>query len=143
MCFHVVTSFGVLLTIVKIDKISTVINNKEPEIKNAVNNYRSQYLITLNGNKENNELNTALKRRRQRFARQAHQIMQQQELFNNPSALYELLDNSYEDSNGIKGSSNNTPNGKLQEDDSIYKTMKNYNITDFSVNGLFIIAIAS
>ncbi|CAG9558814.1 unnamed protein product [Danaus chrysippus] len=46
---------------------------------------RPQYLPSILDTKENKELSTALKRRRDRYARQAHHIIQQQELMKSTS----------------------------------------------------------
>ncbi|CAH2209164.1 jg26307, partial [Pararge aegeria aegeria] len=43
---------------------------------------RPTHLPSILDSKENKELSTALKRRRDRYARQAHHILQQQELLN-------------------------------------------------------------
>ncbi|CAK1588513.1 unnamed protein product [Parnassius mnemosyne] len=82
---------------------SPVIHHVEPDTKLA-NNIRSPYLPTIIDNKENKELSTALKRRRDRYARQAHHIIQQQELMNNSSDIYNGLfsniNRDYKSTNG-------------------------------------------
>ncbi|XP_075991055.1 formin homology 2 domain containing isoform X3 [Anticarsia gemmatalis] len=82
------------------DKAKPVITHAEPEIK-ITNNHRQQFLPSITDNKENKELSTALRRRRDRFARQAHHIIQQQEMLNHSSDIY----------NGLFGSSNGTYTG--------------------------------
>ncbi|CAH2034945.1 unnamed protein product, partial [Iphiclides podalirius] len=65
-------------------------HHTEPDTKLS-NNLRSPYLPTIIDNTENKELSSALKRRRDRYARQAHHIIQQQELMNNSSDIYNGL----------------------------------------------------
>lgn len=99
-----------------------IILHTEPETKPP---NRTQFLASINGcidNKEitNKELSTVLKRRRDRYARQAHHIVQQQELLNNSNNIY----------NGLFGTTNgNYSNGN-------FGTNENYsNGTQTSTNG--------
>ncbi|XP_061717231.1 FH1/FH2 domain-containing protein 3 isoform X3 [Cydia pomonella] len=70
----------------------------EPSIREpkTLNNIRPPFLPSILDNKENKELNTVLKRRRDRFTRQAHHITQQREMLN---------------SNGFSGVNGNLTNG--------------------------------
>ncbi|CAH0715947.1 unnamed protein product, partial [Brenthis ino] len=65
---------------------SPVIN--EPE---KITSPRPSFLPSIMDAKENKELSSALKRRRDRYARQAHHIIQQQELLNNSHGIYNGL----------------------------------------------------
>ncbi|XP_063392862.1 FH1/FH2 domain-containing protein 3 isoform X3 [Cydia fagiglandana] len=77
----------------------------EPSIREPkpLNNIRPPFLPSILDNKENKELTTALKRRRDRFARQAHHITQQREMLNN--------------SNGFSGLNGNHTNGSYSYGD--------------------------
>ncbi|XP_068617381.1 FH1/FH2 domain-containing protein 3 [Battus philenor] len=101
-------------------------DHMEPET-NVSHNLRSPYLPTIIDNKENKELNSALRRRRDRFARQAHHTTQQQELLNNSSDIYNGLfgNKDYKNSNGSYTSSN----GNFTNPISIY-TKSNCNYTN-------------
>ncbi|XP_064076338.1 uncharacterized protein Fhos isoform X1 [Vanessa tameamea] len=61
----------------------------EPD--NIMSTPRPQYLPAIIDTKENKELSSVLKRRRDRYARQAHHIIQQQELLNNSNGIYNGL----------------------------------------------------
>lgn len=141
-------------------------SDSKPKI---TNNNRPQFLPSiLDNNKESKELSTALRRRRDRYARQAHHIIQQQELLNNSNGIYNGLfgntNGAYNSTNGNVTSSNtNYTNGSYintnsyqiikdnndhyyngngvngHEDDAyINRTVKNLNLADVLINGLFI-----
>ncbi|XP_028158460.1 FH1/FH2 domain-containing protein 3 isoform X3 [Ostrinia furnacalis] len=148
------------------DKVKVpVIVHSEPKPKIA-NNNRPQFLPSiLDNNKESKELSTALRRRRDRYARQAHHIIQQQELLNNSNGIYNGLfgntNGAYNSTNGnITSSNTNYTNGsyinthsyqiinesndhyyngnciKAHEDDAyINRTVKNLNLADVLING--------
>ncbi|KAJ8736909.1 hypothetical protein PYW07_000180 [Mythimna separata] len=75
------------------EKAKPVITHTETDsITKITNNHRSQFLPTITDhNKENKELSSALRRRRDRYARQAHHIIQQQEMLNHSSDIYNGL----------------------------------------------------
>ncbi|XP_048006043.1 FH1/FH2 domain-containing protein 3 isoform X3 [Leguminivora glycinivorella] len=85
-------------------KQATHVEPDEPSIKEPkpLNNIRPPFLPCILDNKENKELTTALKRRRDRFARQAHHITQQREMLN---------------SNGFSGLNGNLTNGSYSYGD--------------------------
>ncbi|CAH2104042.1 unnamed protein product [Euphydryas editha] len=94
----------------------------EPE--NNISTPRPQYLPALIDTKENKELSSALKRRRDRYARQAHHIIQQQELLNNSNGFYNGLFEKTDQwtpnrTYNINGSYNNT-NGSFTNSDGKY-----------------------
>lgn len=97
------------------------------------NNYRPQFLPSITDNKENKELSTALRRRRDRFARQAHHIIQQQEMLNHSSDIY----------NGLFGNTNNSSytstNGSLNCSNGSFPGANgnNTNTSFTGVNGTF------
>ncbi|KAI5640353.1 formin-like domain-containing protein [Phthorimaea operculella] len=109
------------------------ITHTEPEVKI---NHRSSFLPSLIDNKDNKELTTALRRRRDRFARQAHHIIQQQELLN-------LNNNSNTIHNGLYGSckgNHTTTNGAYTNTNGHHPTANgnigNTNGTDHYTNGI-------
>lgn len=68
-----------------------VITHTETENK-TTNNHRTQFLPSItDNNKENKELSSVLRRRRDRFARQAHRFIQQQEMLNHSNSSYNDL----------------------------------------------------
>lgn len=99
-----------------------VITVPEPEMKPAI---RSQYLPSILDNKENKELSTALRRRRDRFARQATHIQQQELLNNSSNTLYSGV---YGNANGIATNGGYT-NGT-------YASTKPYSNQNTVVNGV-------
>lgn len=116
--------------------------------------------------KENTELNSALRKRRDRFARQAHHIIQQEELLNNSNVIYNgLFGKKDEKTNGVStervtnhttsngysnvnskpsltgshnGYTSNTVNGH-QDEEKGYKSTKLSNLLDVLINGLSIV----
>ncbi|XP_063372890.1 FH1/FH2 domain-containing protein 3 isoform X2 [Cydia amplana] len=116
----------------------------EPSIREPkpLNNIRP-FLPSILDNKENKELTTALKRRRDRFARQAHHITQQREMLNNSNGYSCLNGNltngsySYGDySNGNYCNGNGKPysngiNGHQEEEEKPHIN----NLCDILKNG--------
>ncbi|KOB67116.1 FH1/FH2 domain-containing protein [Operophtera brumata] len=99
-----------------------VITVPEPDMKPAI---RSQFLPSILDNKENKELSTALRRRRDRFARQATHIQQQELLNNSSNALY----------NGVYGNANGiATNGGYTN--GTYTSAKTYSNLNPVVNGV-------
>lgn len=88
---ELISSHRITLTTAKLP----VIIVPEPEIKPPPVT-RATFLPSIMDNKENKELSTALRRRRDRFARQATHIQQQELLNNSSNTLY----------NGVYGSAN-------------------------------------
>lgn len=107
---------------------SPVIKHAEPENKNS-NNHRPQYLPSIIDNKDNKELSTALRRRRDRYARQA----QQQELLNNSNGLYNGLfgnTNGFSNGNGNYNTNGNYTNGNYTTASNNYKNLNgNVNVS--------------
>ncbi|XP_059055137.1 uncharacterized protein LOC131849156 [Achroia grisella] len=109
-------------------------NHAEPENKNS-NNHRPQFLPTIIDNKDNKELSTALRRRRDRFARQA----QQQELLNNSNGLYNGLfgnTNSYQNGNGNYNNNGNYTNGNYTNTNNNYKNANGNGNSHYASNGV-------
>ncbi|XP_072930775.1 FH1/FH2 domain-containing protein 3 [Epargyreus clarus] len=106
------------------------ISHTEPEPK-ITNNHRPQFLPSIT-DKDNKELNTALRRKRDRFARQAHQI----ELLNNSSEIYNgLFGNNKTDYKNTNGNYTNT-NGKYINANGAYAFNGKYNSNNCNgVNG--------
>ncbi|RVE47409.1 hypothetical protein evm_007919 [Chilo suppressalis] len=114
-------------------------NNKELK-KNKINNNRPQ--LSLDNNKDNKELSSALKRRRDRFARQAHHIIQQQELLNNSNEIYDgLFGNTNGNYSPIKNNVT-TPNTDLingtytNSNNNYVMNINGNNDDDFGINGV-------
>ncbi|XP_037866584.1 uncharacterized protein LOC101739187 [Bombyx mori] len=103
-----------------------VITHPEPETKIA-NNQRTSFLPSIMDNKENKDLSAALRRRRDRYARQAHHIIQQQEMLNNSNTIYNGL---FGATNGTYSTPNGTTNGNCN---GTYTSIKNY--SNGSLNG--------
>lgn len=89
--------------------------------------------------KENKELSAALRRRRDRFERQANHISQQERLFNNSDDVYSRVfgnvSNNCMEANGQEKKENGLSNGHQQVDDPDINTR---NVTDVLANGLFV-----
>nr|XP_021189648.2 FH1/FH2 domain-containing protein 3 isoform X3 [Helicoverpa armigera] len=130
------------------EKAKPVITHTETENK-ITNNHRTQFLPSITDhNKENKELSSALRRRRDRYARQAHHIIQQQELMNHSSDIYNGLfpnpNESFTSTNGSFTSTNGnyyTPNGTLNNANGSFTSpngsFTSLNGTFSSVNGSF------
>ncbi|XP_021189646.3 uncharacterized protein Fhos isoform X1 [Helicoverpa armigera] len=130
------------------EKAKPVITHTETENK-ITNNHRTQFLPSITDhNKENKELSSALRRRRDRYARQAHHIIQQQELMNHSSDIYNGLfpnpNESFTSTNGSFTSTNGnyyTPNGTLNNANGSFTSpngsFTSLNGTFTSVNGSF------
>lgn len=106
--------------------------------------------------KENKELSSALKRRRDRYARHAHHIIQQQELINNSHGIYNGLfekndqwanktyNGTYTGTNGTYNPANkyitNGTNGTIYNNDINGQEDEKYtrksNLPDVLMNGL-------
>ncbi|XP_045784881.1 uncharacterized protein LOC123880684 isoform X1 [Maniola jurtina] len=91
---------------------------KTPSEPDKIAQPRPTHLPSILDSKENKELSTALKRRRDRYARQAHHIMQQQELMNasaNHDKNGEWHTNPPRNYSNFNGTPNrySTPNGNL------------------------------
>lgn len=144
----------VLLTTVK----SPVITQTEPKTV-ITNNNRSQFLPAIIDN--NKDINSALRRRRDRFARQAHHIIQQQELLNNSHSIYNGLfespngnhtntngsvtttnsnytNGTYANTNGSSNNHYNTNGFNGHEGEDLYNSRKSSNLDVLLKNGLFI-----
>ncbi|CAD0193998.1 unnamed protein product [Chrysodeixis includens] len=109
------------------EKAKPVITHTETDNK-ITNHLRTQFLPSItDNNKENKELSSALRRRRDRYARQAHHIIQQQEMLNSSSDIYNGLFSS------ANGSYNNT-NGSVTPTNGTFSTP---NASFTSTNGSF------
>ncbi|XP_048488325.1 FH1/FH2 domain-containing protein 3 isoform X3 [Plutella xylostella] len=134
------------------EKDQPVLTRTDPEVK--IVNTKSPNLPVIKDVKENKELSTALRRRRDRYERQAHHITQQQELLNISSNVYSGLftNGNYESptrsvtSNGISSrinsiQSKNSPcngnysnNGSLSSCNNYSNLNGNANSTNSSFN---------
>lgn len=109
----------------------------EPETIKPVPVIRSPFLPLILDNKENKELSTALRRRRDRFTRQATHI-QQQELLNNSSNT--LYNGVYGNTNGVAtngGYTNGTYVSKPYSNiTSVMNGVSNYTVGINGMNGI-------
>lgn len=144
-CFLINSNYTISLT------TATPVITLEPEPKSTL---RPSFLPSILDNKENKELSTALRRRRDRFARQ-------QEMLNNSnSGIYNGIfvnTNGHSNTNGItnggytngtyskpytNGTVNGTSytngiNGHDEEQPFVNRTAKSLNLADVLKNGLF------
>lgn len=141
-----------ILTTCHLNIDQPVLTRTDPEVK--IVNTKSPNLPVIKDVKENKELSTALRRRRDRYERQAHHITQQQELLNISSNVYNGLftNGNYESptrsvtSNGISSrinsiQSKNSPcngnysnNGSLSSCNNYSNLNGNANSTNSSFN---------
>ncbi|XP_023937792.1 FH1/FH2 domain-containing protein 3 [Bicyclus anynana] len=96
------------------DKAKAMTPNKTPNEPENITPVRPAHLISILDSKENKELSTALKRRRDRYARQAHHILQQQELLNANGAHEKNIEQWNTNSLRNYTSFNGTPNRYME-----------------------------
>lgn len=116
---------------------ATVIAHTEPKPK-VTNNHRPPFLPTIiDNNNENKELSTALRRRRDRYARQAHHIIQQEELLNNGAfnGIF-TVNGSYTNNNGNISTNTNYTNGSYVNKHQSFPIVNGSNTNHHSSNGI-------
>ncbi|XP_045542234.1 uncharacterized protein LOC106717236 isoform X1 [Papilio machaon] len=109
-----------------------ITHHMDSDIKSN-SNIRTSYSPTINDNKENKELTPAWKRRKDRFARQAHHIIQQQEMLNNSNDIYNGLFGNINGDRKRTSTTYSESNGEFPTSPSY--TEENYTKTNGALNG--------
>lgn len=119
------------------------VTTSEPEA--IIKNVHEHFLPAIINNKENKELNTPIRRRRDRYSRQAHIITQQQEMLNNSSLYNSIFSNGKYNNNNSSSNCNGsytnlngsyTTNSSNVNSNGICNRSYNYNNHNGHTNGV-------